>query len=361
MKAIAVVPGQKGSIHFIEDAPDPQPAAGEALVRVLRVGLCGTDAEISEGLYGEAPAGSNYLILGHENFGVVESVGSEVQGIKAGDYVVASVRRPCNECFNCLHGRADLCTSGKYTERGIKGRHGYMAERYCESPDFLFKIDRAIREIGVLLEPMTIVEKGVAEGLGIQKGRLPSKPRTALVMGAGPVGLLGAAALRVRDLETLVVSREPETDVRAQIAQAMGCTYRSAETTPLDQLGKQISAPDIILECTGSSAVGFAAMQMLAADGILCLLSVTGGDKTELVHAAEINRDLVLRNNVVFGSVNASPVHYRLAIRALKSAEKKWPGVLARLITNRLPWTDYAQWFDRQVQGIKSTLEVSNR
>jgi glucose 1-dehydrogenase len=359
MKAIAVIPGQKSSIHFIQDAPDPVPAAGEAVVRVLRVGLCGTDAEISEGLYGEAPGGSSYLILGHENFGVVESVGSDVKGFKPGDYVVASVRRPCTECFNCQHGRADLCTSGRYTERGIKGRHGYMAERYAESPEFLFKIDPSIRDIGVLLEPTTIVEKGVSEAMGIQK-RLPAKPRTALVMGAGPVGLLAAAALRVRDLETVVVSREPDSDPRAQIAQAMGCAYRSVEATPLDQLGKQISAPDVILECTGSSAVGFAAMQMLAADGILCLLSVTGGDKTELVHAAEINRDLVLRNNVVFGSVNASPAHYRLAIRALKSAEKKWPGVLFRLITNRLPWTDFAQWFNRQVQGIKSTLEIAS-
>lgn len=359
MKAIAVIPGQKGSIHFIEDAPDPQPAPGEALVRILRVGLCGTDAEISEGLYGEAPGGSNYLILGHENFGIVESVGSEVKGIKPGDYVVASVRRPCTECFNCQHGRADLCTSGNYTERGIKGRHGYMAERYTESPEFLFKIDRAIRGIGVLLEPMTIVEKGVVEGLEIQK-RLPSKPRTAMVMGAGPVGLLAAAALRVRDIETMVVSREPDSDPRAQIAQAMGCTYRAVDGTTLGQIGKEITAPDIIMECTGSTAVGFTAMQMLAADGILCLLSVTGGDKTELVHAAEINRDLVLRNNVVFGSVNASPTHYKLAIRALKAAEKKWPGTLARLITNRLPWTEYAPWFNRQVQGIKSVLEVSS-
>ena len=357
MKAIAVIPGKANSLHF-EDAPDPVPEAGEALVRVLRVGLCGTDAEINAALYGEAPAGSSYLILGHENFGVVELVGSGVKGIKPGDTVVASVRRPCTECFNCQHGRADLCTSGHYTERGIKGRHGYMAERYAESPEFLFKIDKAIREIGVLLEPMTIVENGVAESLQIQK-RLPSTPRTAVVFGAGPVGLLGAAALRVRDLDTIVVSMEPETDIRAEIAKQMGCRYHSVASSPLDKLATQIPAPDIILECTGSSAVGFAAMQMLAADGILCLLSVTGGDKTELVHAAEINRDLVLRNNVVFGSVNASPTHYRLAIRAMKAAEKKWPGALAKLITTRLPWTDFAKWFDRQVSGIKTTLEIS--
>jgi threonine dehydrogenase-like Zn-dependent dehydrogenase len=358
MKAIVVIPGQKDSIH-LQVAPDPTPAPNEALVKVLRVGLCGTDAEISEGLYGETPAGSDFLILGHENFGVVESVGTEVKAFKPGDYVVASVRRPCNECFNCRNGRADLCTSGNYTERGIKGRHGYMAERYAESPDFLFKIDRSIKEIGVLLEPMTIVEKGAAEALHIQK-RLPSKPRTAMVFGAGPVGLLAAAALRVRDLDTLVVSREPESDTRAQLAKEMGCRYHCVESSPLDQLGKEIPAPDIIMECTGSSAVGFAAMQMLAADGILCLLSVTGGDKTELVHAAQINRDLVLRNNVVFGSVNASPVHYRQATRALKAAEKKWPGTLAQLITTRLPWTDFAKWFNREVHGIKTTLEISS-
>jgi threonine dehydrogenase-like Zn-dependent dehydrogenase len=358
MKAIAVIPGQQNSIHM-QDAPDPTPAANEALVRVLRVGLCGTDAEINSGLYGEAPGGSDYLILGHENFGVVESVGSEVKGIKPGDYVVASVRRPCSECFNCQHGRADLCTSGKYTERGIKGRHGYMAEHYTESPEYLFKIDKSIQDIGVLLEPMTIVEKGAAEAMQIQK-RLPSKPRTALVFGAGPVGLLAGAALRVRDIDTLVVSKEADTDPRAQIAKAMGCRYFSVDGTPLDQLGKQVPCPDIIMECTGSSAVGFAAMQMLAADGILCLLSVTGGDKTELVHAAEINRDLVLRNNVVFGSVNASPTHYRLAIRALKTAQKKWPGVLAQLMTTRLPWTDFAKWFNREVSGIKSTLEIAS-
>jgi threonine dehydrogenase-like Zn-dependent dehydrogenase len=356
MKAIAVIPGQQNSIHM-QDAPDPTPGAGEALVRLIRVGLCGTDAEINSGLYGEAPAGSDYLILGHENFGVVESVGSEVKGIKKGDYVVASVRRPCGECFNCQHGRADLCTSGNYTERGIKGRHGYMAEHYVESPDFLFKIDKSIKEIGVLLEPTTIVEKGVVEALEIQK-RLPSKPHTALVLGAGPVGLLAAAALRVRDLDTLLVSKEDDSDERAQIAKAMGCRYHSVAGTPLDQLAKQIPAPDVILECTGSTAVGFMAMRMLAADGILCLLSVTGGDKTELVHAAEINRDLVLRNNVVFGSVNASPMHYKLAIRVLKAAEKKWPGVLARLITTRLPWTDHARWFNREVTGIKTTLEI---
>ncbi len=358
MKAIAVIPGKQNSIHM-QDAPDPTPGVGEALVRLIRVGLCGTDAEINSGLYGETPKGSDYLILGHENFGVVEKVADEVKGIKPGDYVVASVRRPCNECFNCQHGRADLCTSGNYTERGIKGRHGYMAEHYVESPDYLFKIDEEIKEIGVLLEPMTIVEKGAAEAMEIQK-RLPSKPRTAMVLGAGPVGLLAAAALRVRDLDTLVVSKEDDSDPRAQIAKQMGCRYHSVAKASLDDLSKQIPSPDVILECTGSTAVGFKAMQMLAADGILCLLSVTGGDKTELVHAAEINRDLVLRNNVVFGSVNASPKHYQLAIRALKAAEKNWPGTLAQLITTRLPWTDYAKWFNKEVSGIKSTLEISS-
>ncbi|HEV2388010.1 MAG TPA: glucose 1-dehydrogenase [Candidatus Acidoferrales bacterium] len=356
MKAIAVIPGRKNSIHM-QDAPDPAPAAGQALVRVLRVGLCGTDAEINDGLYGEAPAGSSFLIAGHENFGIVEAVGSQADGIRPGDYVVASVRRPCAECSNCRNGRADLCTSGRYTERGIKGRHGYMAERYAESPEFLFPIDPSLKDVAVLLEPFTIVEKGVTEALEIQK-RLPSPPRTALVLGAGPVGLLAAAALRIRGLDALVISREPASDPRARLAQAMGCRYESLPATPLEQLASQISPPDIMMECTGSSAAAFAAMQILAADGILCLLSVTGGDKTDLVPEARINRDLVLRNNVVFGSVNASPAHYRLGIQDMLTAEKTWPGLLGQLITERLPWTEFATWFNRRGGGIKTTLEI---
>lgn len=358
MKSIAVIPGRKNSIHM-QDAPDPAPVSDQVLIRVLRVGLCGTDAEINDGLYGEAPAGSSFLITGHENFGVVESVGGQVKGFRPGDYVVASVRRPCSECSNCRNGRADLCTSGRYTERGIKGRHGYMAERYAESPEFVFKIDPSLKEIAVLLEPFTIVEKGVSEALQIQR-RLPSAPRSALVLGAGPVGLLAAAALRVRQLDTLVVSREPASDLRAQLAQAMGCRYESVPATPLDQLAGRIPPPDVVMECTGSSAAAFAAMQILAADGILCLLSVTGGDKTDLAPESRINRDLVLRNNVVFGSVNASPAHYRRGIRDMKTAEKNWPGVLGRLITERLPWTQFATWFDRRGEGIKTTLEIGS-
>jgi glucose 1-dehydrogenase len=357
MKAITVHPGQKQSIEM-RDVPEPACGPGQAKVQVIRVGLCGTDGEINEGLYGQAPDGFDYLILGHENFGRIAEVSSGVSGFKPGDYVVASVRRPCSQCWHCLHGEPDMCSSGLYTERGIKARHGYMAECYVESPEFLFKIPPKVKEFAVLLEPLTIVEKGIDHSFRIQK-RMAWKPKTALVLGAGPVGLLAAAVLAARGLRTVVVGREPESDSRAQVAPKIGAEYLSCADFPLTELPKKLGPLDLIVECTGSPSVVFTAMQILCPDGILCLLSVTGGDKTELEPIARINQELVLRNNVVFGSVNANPRHYRRGVRDLVAIDRSHPGALASLITRRLPWTEYNAWFGQHAGGIKTTLEIS--
>jgi len=362
MKAITVHPGQKQSIEM-RDVPEPALASGQVKVEVIRAGLCGTDGEINEGLYGEAPEGSDYLILGHENFGRVAEIAGRAAWLKPGDYVVASVRRPCNECWSCQHGEPDMCSSGLYTERGIKRRHGYMAEFYVESPDYLFKIPAAIKGVAVLLEPLTIVEKGIDHSFRIQK-RMAWNPKTALVLGAGPVGLLAAAVLASRGLRTMVVGREPENDPRARVAPTLGAEYLSCANLPLADLPKKLGAPggagrlDLVVECTGSSTVVFTAMQILSPDGLLCLLSVTGGDKMELEPTARINQELVLRNNVVFGSVNANPRHYRRGIRDLVAIERAHPGALASLITRRLPWTEYNVWFAQHAPGIKTTLEI---
>jgi threonine dehydrogenase-like Zn-dependent dehydrogenase len=358
MKAITVRPGQKQSIQM-QDVPEPALGPGQAKIEVIRVGLCGTDGEIYEGLYGQAPEGSDYLILGHENFGRVAEVSAGVSGFKPGDYIVASVRRPCAQCWSCLHGEPDMCSSGLYTERGIKGCHGYMAEFYVESPEFLFKIPPAVKDIAVLLEPLTVVEKGIDHAFRIQK-RMAWNPKTALVLGAGPVGLLAAAAAANRGLRTIVVGREPETDARAQVAPKLGAEYLSCANLPLANLPQKLGPLDLIVECTGSSTVVFTAMQILAADGILCLLSVTGGDKQELEPTARINQELVLHNNVVFGSVNANPRHYRRGIRDLVAIERRHPGALASLITRRLPWTEYNAWFSQRAPGIKTTLEIGS-
>lgn len=357
MKAITVKPGQKNSIEM-RDAPAPQAKQDEIKVRVIRVGLCGTDAEINEGLYGETPPGDDYLILGHENFGVIEGIQGNANGLSKGDYVVSTVRRPCGKCSYCQHGEMDLCSSGDYTERGIKGRHGFMAEYYVESPRYLVKIPEPIGDIGVLLEPMSIVEKGIDHAYLIQR-RMTWQPKQALVLGAGPVGLLAAAVLRVRGLRTFVAGREPATDPRAQIAQSLQAEYVCVDGVELSDAVKRLGAPDLVIEATGVSSVAFAAMQVLAPDGVLCLLSVTAGQGMRQVPANTINQDLVLRNNVVFGSVNANPRHFHKGVEDFLAAEKQWPGALRKLITTQLPWQDYSKWFGQKHAGVKTTLEIS--
>jgi threonine dehydrogenase-like Zn-dependent dehydrogenase len=358
MKAIVVQPGERDSIHM-RDVPDPALRPDQVRVRVIRVGLCGTDGEINQGLFGRAPEGSSYLILGHENFGVVEEVGKKVRRWKRGDFVVSTVRRPCGICRNCKHGDQDFCTSGQYTERGIVKRHGYMSQYYVEDPQYMIKIPPSVHKIGVLLEPLSIVEKGIDQAFRLQQ-RMLWKPKTALILGAGPVGLLAAAVLGVRGLRTLIAGRDPEGDVRAQLAKQLNAEYISVEKTPLNELTKQMGPLDFILEATGSSTVVFAAMQMLPPTGILCLLSVTGGYKTQPVPTDQINQDLVLRNNVVFGSVSAHPRHFQLGAKDFVKIERHCPGALEKMITHRLSWEQHRQWFNERGVGIKTTLEIGS-
>ena len=250
-----MTPGVVNSVHM-RDVPDARMDPSQVAVRMLRAGLCGTDAEINGGLYGKPPDGENYLILGHENLGVVEQVGRRVTGWKAGDLVVSTVRRPCGECRNCTVGNNDMCSSGLYTERGIMRRHGYMAEYYVEKPTFMTKVPRAVQDFAVLLEPMSVVEKGIDHAFLLQR-RLIWKPKLALVLGAGPVGLLAAAVLRVRGLRTVVVGRGPASDARAKIAVALGTEYLSVEKSSLLDVPAQTGPPDLVLEATGSAGVAF--------------------------------------------------------------------------------------------------------
>jgi len=356
MRAIVVKPGLKDSIHM-RDMPDPRMQPDQVAVKMLRVGLCGTDAEINAGQYGQPPDGDEFLILGHENFGVVQEVGKAVKGFKAGDFVVSTVRRPCGQCYNCLHGENDMCTSGLYEERGIMRRHGFICEYYVESPKWLNRIPKAAADIGVLLEPTSVVEKGIDQAFRLQE-RLRWRPKTALVLGGGPVGLLAAAVLRIRGLDTYVIGREPASDVRAQIAAQMGATYVCVADKTLFDVKNEMPPIDLAIEATGAASVVFNAMQILGKNGVLCLLSVTGG-----VHLAEepidkINQQLVLGNQVVFGSVNANPRHFKMGVKDLATIQKTWPGLLKQLITTRLPWREYKEWFGPHASGIKTTLEI---
>jgi threonine dehydrogenase-like Zn-dependent dehydrogenase len=252
-----------------------------------------------------------------------------------------------------------MCSSGLYTERGIMRRHGYMAEFYVESPEYLLRIPRAIADVGVLLEPMSVVEKGVDHAFRLQRRMRAWTPRLGLALGAGPIGLLAAAVMRLRGLRTVVVGREEASDLRARVAQELGAEYMPVANRTLHDVIKETGAPDLVMEATGSAQVVFDAMQILNRNGVLCLLSVTGGDATHPEPIAAINQELVLGNRVVFGSVNANPRHFKAGVRDFVAIEKQWPGVLRRLLTNPRPWQDYQQWFTARGTGIKDTLEIS--
>src|SRR3954470_8596162 len=358
MKAIVVKPGQKDSIHMRE-MPDPKMKPDQVAVKMIRVGLCGTDAEINHGLYGKPPEGDEFLILGHENLGVVEQVGKKVKGWKAGDLVVATVRRPCGKCPQCKAGENDMCSSGQYTERGIMRRHGYMAQYSTESPTFLNKIPKEIRDFAVLLEPMSVVQKGIDHTYLLQHRLKGWKPRFGMVLGAGPIGLLAAAVLRVRGLRSVVVGSEDPSDFRAQIVKQLGAEYLSVANKALVDVPKETGYPDLVIEATGSAKVVFDAKEILGANGVLCLLSVTGGQTENQEPIDRINQRLVLGNQVVFGSVNANPRHFAMGVKDLVAIDKKWRGALSRLLTNRIPWENHKSWFTERGSGIKSTLEIS--
>jgi glucose 1-dehydrogenase len=356
MRAIVVKPGLQDSVHM-RDMPDPAMQPDQVAVKVLRVGLCGTDVEINEGRYGQPPDGEEFLILGHENFGVVEAVGRQVKHFKAGDFVVSTVRRPCGQCYNCLHHENDMCTSGQYQERGILRRHGFLTRYYVESPQWLNKIPKSVQGVGVLLEPTSVVEKGIDQAFRLQE-RLKWRPATALVLGCGPVGLLAAAVLRLRGLATSIVGREPATDPRAQIASMIGATYVCVADRTLPEVKHDMPPIDLAIEATGSARVAFSAVQMLGRNGALCLLSVTAGTQTAEEPIDAINQQLVLGNQVVFGSVNANPRHFKMGVKDLAAMQKTWPGFLPHLITARLPWAEYREWFGQHADGIKTTLEI---
>ncbi len=354
MRAITVTPGQRDSLRVL-DIPDVQSADGQVVVRVLEGGLCGTDAEITSGLYGEAPPGSPYLVLGHENLGVVES--APAASLSAGDLVVSTVRRPCPEgCLPCRSGENDMCLTGHYRERGIQGLHGFMSERYVEDPRYLVKVPSSLRPVAVLVEPMTVAQKALEQTFRIQS-RMSWAPRQAVVLGAGPVGILAAAAMRIRGLEVTVVSREPEGSARDALLQEAGIHYLSTTSTPLAELPRRLGAIDIVLEATGAAAVIAPAISILGRNGVCVLASVT-----EVGHRWEIdlgawNREMVLGNRLVVGAVNAGRRHFEAAVRDLAVAEERRPGWMGQLITRRLPFIEAARALIRAPEDIKTVLD----
>ena len=352
MRAVTVTPGQRDSLRVL-DIPDVQESSGQLVVRVLQAGLCGTDAEITSGLYGEAPPGSPYLVLGHENLGVVESPAGS---FSPGDLVVSTVRRPCPEgCLPCRSGENDMCLTGHYRERGIQALHGFMSERYVEDPRYVVPVPSSLRAVAVLVEPMTVAQKALEQTFRIQS-RMSWAPRQAVVLGAGPVGILAAAAMRIRGLEVTVVSREPEGSARDALLREAGIRYLSTTNAPIADLPRRLGSIDIVLEATGAAAVIAPALSILGRDAVCVLASVTEAGRQWEIDLGAWNRQMVLGNRLVFGVVNAGRRHFEAAVRDLMAAEERRPGWMGRLITRRLPFTEAARALVRAPEDIKTVL-----
>jgi len=346
MRAITVGPGEPDSAA-LEEMPEPAPEEGAILVDGIALGICGTDAEIVRGDYGEAPEGSERLILGHESLGRVREAPGD-SGFAPGDLVVGIVRRPDPvPCASCAAGEWDFCRNGEFTERGIKARHGYGSERWRIEPDFAVKLDPSLDVLGVLMEPTTVVAKAW-EQIDRVLTRASIGPAHVLVTGAGPIGLLAALLAKQRGYDVHVLDRSTEGP-KPQLVADLGATYHTTAVLDVDP------APDIIVEATGASQVVLDAMSHTGANGIVCLTGISSGGHAIELDAAMLNRTLVLENDLVFGSVNANRRHYEAAAEALAQAERPW---LERLITRRVPLDRWHEALAREPHDIKVVVEL---
>jgi threonine dehydrogenase-like Zn-dependent dehydrogenase len=368
MKAIAVHPGRPNSLHLeeverprVDDVPDGR----GVLVEVLRVGVDGTDREINAAEYGQAPPGFDFLVTGHESLGRVVETGPNVPAAVApGTYVVATVRRPGTSPYDGI-GLQDFTTDDVYYERGINLLHGYLTELYVEDHRYLVPLPEALREVGVLLEPATVAEKGVHQAYEIQRRLRIWQPQRAAVLGAGTIGLLAALLLRLRGLDVVCYSRRRAPYLNAELVEAIGARYVSSEDATLAAAAAEHGPFDLIFEATGFSPVVFEAAEALGRNGVLVLASVTGGSRRVEVNADAINQGFVLGNKVMLGTVNASREDFVRGVDDLVKAEALYPGWLGRLLTTPVRGLEnYGQMLRALTEdrdAIKVYVEVNGR
>jgi threonine dehydrogenase-like Zn-dependent dehydrogenase len=361
VRAVVVHPPTPGVA--LADVPAPARAPGQVRVRVLECGVCGTDHDIVDGKYGRAPDGASYLILGHENLGEVVETDPGVPGFAAGDLVVATVRRGCGRCRFCFANRSDFCETGGFTERGIGGAHGYMAEQYTEVPEYLVRVDPALRSLAVLLEPLSVVEKAIFQGQRVldrkepTPGFPPTAPPSALVAGTGAVGMLAALVLRVRGYTVVAIDRHDDTTVAAGLLARTGARHVNTAEGLGALKGQSF---DLIVEATGSITLDLGLVDRLGPNGVLVLTGIPDAGSAPIpVAAGGLLRDVVLGNQAIVGSVNANRSYFEAGLRDMIVFEQKWPGALATLITRRRPLEEVADALGPHVGGtIKTVLTV---
>src|SRR5437867_8171816 len=361
MRAIAVHPGRPNSIH-LREIPEPQvtdvPDGRGVKVRVLRVGVDGTDKEINAAEYGAAPLGDDFLVTGHESFGQVVEVGPNVPTtIRPGTYVVASVRRPGSSIYGKI-GLQDFTTDDVYYERGINLLHGYLTEHYVEDSDYVFPLPETLREVGVLLEPTTVAEKGINHAFEIQRRLRIWQPRKALILGSGTIGLLMALAARLRGFELTVASLPRPPYRNSELIEQLGGVYASTQDRSLAALSEERGPFDLIMDATGFSPIIWEAAEMLGKNGVLVLSSITGGDRKAEINSDRINQSFVLGNKVMVGTVNASPADFRSGVDDLIKAEALYPGWLRQLLTTPIRGLENYEQMIRELTENREAIKV---
>ncbi len=365
MQALALVPGTK-TIRMV-DRPEPRIGApDEVKMRIVRVGICGTDREEASGGRALAPEGKQDLVIGHEMFGQVVEAGDQVTRVKPGDYAVFTVRRGCGKCLPCAMNRSDMCRTGDYHERGIWGLDGYETELVVDKEQYVVRVPNELEAIGVLAEPLSVAEKAIDEAVRLQFARLPDALATplwlggkrCLVAGMGPIGLLGALALVVRGAEVYGLDIVDENTPRPQWLASIGGHYVDGRKVPADKVDDTLGKMDLIFEAAGVASLAFNLLDALGQDGVYVLTGIPGGDRPLQIQGAELMRQLVLMNQVMVGSVNAARDHFQMAVDDLGLAQERWGDHVAKLITNRHPASDFeTALFQHEADEIKVVLE----
>lgn len=373
MKAIAVNPNKR-EVGLV-DHPAPEVSMPtEVKFRTLEVGICGTDREICRFDYGAPPTGFEHLVLGHEGLGTVTEVGSGVHSIKPGDLVVPMVRRPCSspDCLPCRNDRSDFCTTGDFVERGIKMYHGFMTEYVVDQEKYLCVVPPALRDVAVLMEPLTVAEKALIQIWQVQQrlnwecpvvqGQAPGHCHKAVILGAGPIGILGAMAFKVAGFDTYVYSRSKAPNPKAQLVESFGVKYISSEEVTPPELEKMLGNIDVVYEAVGGAKIAFEVLPVLGLNGIFVFTGIPGHPLPHITVDGEfIMRNMVLKNQVLLGTVNAGRDAFENAIRDLGIFMQRWPDAVRAIITSRNDLSKAKELLQGKVSGIKNVLQFSDR
>jgi threonine dehydrogenase-like Zn-dependent dehydrogenase len=358
MKAIALVP-QTTDVS-LTDVPEPKiTTPNQVKLRVLQVGICGTDREEVSGGRSDAPHGESRLIIGHEMLAEVVDVGAKVKQFAPKDLAVVMVRRPCPTCEMCKKGLSDMCQTGNYKERGIKQLPGFQSEFVVDEENFIVKVPHSLKNLAVLTEPTSVVEKAIDHACRMQVERLalniePAKwlhGKRALVAGLGPIGLMAAMVLALRGAHVIGVDVAAPDSLRVKILKALGGQYVQGQAKDLGQI-------DLIVEAAGIAKLDFDLISLLGVNGIYALTGVSDKCTPFSLEGGSLMRDIVLKNQVIFGSVNASRDHFHQAIVDLEAASHKWKGVIEQVITSKTSYTHFQEVLQKKkADEIKAVIE----